>query len=170
MVKYYFYLFISSMVMSCLKDDNLGLNLTDNQSSSLKMDGVYLLEDSLGVVDLYYFYQNGTLLSRGSVIKKDLETKLNALSNPTNENYKNIKFLWGVYQIENKQIKFERWYPSDIPYKALIKEGEILNDTTFIINKAYKSNGQELKILNEMYRFRKMSIKPDSINAFTVKQ
>jgi hypothetical protein len=77
-----------------------------------------------------------------------------------------MKDCWGVFNIKDNIIKFERWYPGQGAKKAYVREGIILNDTTFHITKSYRSNGSELKDADEVYHFRKFSPKPDSTNVF----
>jgi hypothetical protein len=71
-----------------------------------------------------------------------------------------------VFIIEDNVIKFERWYPSERPYNAFVREGVILKDTTFHITKSYRSNGTEKREKDEIYHFRKFSPKPDSTNVY----
>ena len=72
-----------------------------------------------------------------------------------------------MFLIEDNNIKFDRWYPSERPYQAFVREGVILNDTTFHITKSYRSNGNtEARVRDEIYHFRKFSPKPDSTNRF----
>lgn len=100
------FLLISSCV---LMEDKLSLPQTKNESSALRLDGIYICEDSLDIVDLFYLYGDGTILSRGSVLKQDLESKLTKLETTTDDKYKSMKFLWGRYIIDGKIIKFEKW-------------------------------------------------------------
>jgi len=160
----YFYLFVVVLILGSSCADKFSLLREDNNSASLRLDGIYLSEDSLQIVDMYFFYENGIVLSRGSIQKDKLESKIHNLAISQDEKYKSMKFLWGVYHIEDDRIKFERWYPSDTPYEAYIKEGKILNDTTFQIDKSYRTNGKVRRNINEKYQFRKTSSKPDSLN------
>lgn len=82
-----------------------------------------------------------------------------------NPNYEYSK--WGLFVIDNQTIKFERYYPSDdITRWTYIREGIILNDTTFLITTSYRSDGSDFSIKNEIYHFRQFSPKPDSTNNF----
>lgn len=142
---------------------------TINDSESLRLDGIYLHEDSLGIVDLYYLYPNGTILSRGSVTKDGLEAKLAKLEASEDEKYKAMKYLWGRYIISGETITFQKWGTSDKPYRAYNREGLILNDSTFVIYQMTNSNGKELINMNETYRFRKTTSKPDPSNKWLEK-
>ena len=137
---------------------------TRNDSKSLRLDGIYLHEDSLNIVDLFFLYQDGTILSRGSIPKNRLESKLTQLEVSKDDKYKSMKFLWGRYIIDGEIIKFERLAPTDKPYRAFIKKGLILNDSTFVINQLYNAKEKGLRKINETYRLRKTNSKPDSIN------
>lgn len=149
---------------SCFLDHKISMVQTPNNSTSLRLDGIYLHEDSLDIVDLFFLYQDGTILSRGSIQKDRLASKLAQLEVSTDEKYKKMEFLWGRYIIDRDVIKFEKLALSDKPYRAFIKEGVILNDSTFVINKAYNSKGKDLRNVSEIYRFRKTKTKPDSDN------
>ena len=50
-----------------------------------------------------------------------------------------INYLGGVFIINGQSIKFEKWYPSSgggLP--AYVREGDIINDTTFVISVSYR--------------------------------
>ena len=140
------------------------MSLTNNDSASLRLDGIYLHEDSFHIVDMFFLYSDGTILSRGSIPKSRLEQKILQLESSADDKYKNVKFLWGRYIIVGEVIKFEKWAPSDKPYRAYVKEGKVLNDSTFVINTSYNAKGNNLRNVNEIYRFRKTISKPDSSN------
>ena len=59
------------------------------------------------------------------------------------------------------------WYsPSGGGTPAYVREGKILNDTTFHITTSYRSNGSERHEKDEVYHFRQFYPKPDSTNNF----
>lgn len=164
MVRLIIYISILVLLNSCILDNKLSLPQTINVSASLRLDGIYLYEDSLQIVDLFFLYPDGTILSRGSIPKDRLEQKLAQLEVSTDEKYKKMKFLWGRYIVDGEIIIYEKWAPSDKPYRAFIKEGLILNDSTFVINQSYKAKAMNTRNIKEVYRFRKTSSKPDSNN------
>jgi hypothetical protein len=140
----------------------------ENDSAALRLDGIYLHADSLGIVDMLYFYENGTVLSRGSIQSDRLESKLAQLEVSKDEKYKRMKFLWGRYMIEGDNIKIEKWAPTDKPYRVYIKEGKIMNDSTFVIQGLYNHRGKKGRVIDERYEFRVMEGKPDSVNRWVV--
>jgi len=167
MVKYLTYIWILVVITSC--DSKLSLAIMDNQSSALQLDGIYLYKDSLDIVDMYFLYEDGTILSRGSVYKDKLEDKLASLETSTDDKYKSMKFLWGRYIINGDVIMFEKWAPTDKPYEAFVKEGKILNDSTFIINKTYNASRKYYREIEQTYKFRKTKTKPDNNNKWVGK-
>lgn len=164
MVRHLLFIIVLVLFNSCVLDHKLSMVQTTNDSVSLRLDGIYLYEDSLDIVDLFFLYPDGTILSRGSIPNDRLEQKLAQLEVSTDDKYKNMKFLWGRYIIEGEVIKFEKWAPSDKPYRAFIKEGLILNDSTFVINQSYNAKAKNKRNIKEIYKFRKTSSKPDSNN------
>ena len=155
------------------KDDELHLEKVPYTGDELRIDGYYYSEfgdEDDKLRDVYFFYRNGNLLY-GSTYSSDLEDKKE--EEYTTEEWQSIvkesKQRWGVFQIEGTKILFERWYPSQPPLKAYVREGEILNDTTFKITQSYRmKDGEktERKDRDETFNFKEFSPKPDSTNKF----
>ena len=150
------------------EDDILSLPLIPYTGNQLRIDGyyywMYTAIDGDKLFRAYAFYNNGIILDLGGGYSSINE--LEEIVTKYSSNYKKNKIGWGVFVIENNIIKFERWYPSERPYRAYIREGVILNDTTFHITKSYRSNGTQQDTENEIYHFRPFSPKPDSTNDF----
>jgi hypothetical protein len=171
-------LFLSSVMPSCKKtglfqDDELYLSKQYYTGNKLRIDGYYYFNytnNSTEYVDVYFLFKNGIILSGGSGLQSELPEKEERFQNGTFDNKaKSIKFLWGVHQIEGSKIAFERWYPSEKPYRAYVSEGVVLNDTTFRITQSYrnkKGEKTEIESENEVYHFKQFSPKPDSTNTF----
>lgn len=155
------------VLLSCSKlnppDDSISLIREDYNGDKLSFNGYYYTEIETydGVIfSRYAFYRNGIIRYLGS--SNSLQ-EVNFIMIET-------KQIWGVFQIENNNLKFERWYPSSSgPLKAYVREGEIFNDTTFRITESYRNqNGQKTEIdkRDEVFHFKSFSSKPDSINSF----
>jgi hypothetical protein len=145
------------------KDDVLTLHREDYLGSALRFDGIFYTEkeNSKGpYFHRYALYRNGIIRDLGGSTTKDDPNFLHG----------NTKIEWGVFQINGANIKFERWYPgSGGPFKAYIRSGEILNDSTFLILEIYRmKDGKKTEIseINEIYHFIEFSPKPDSTNAY----
>ena len=154
-----------------LKDDELSIAKEHYISNQLRINGYYY--NNWGNPErstIYFFYQNGVLLGGDSPLTSEISVREQEFINGTYYlNSKNVKYAWGVFNIENNVIKFERWYPSDPPLKAYVRAGEILNDTTFMITESYRMyDGKKTEVhsKNEIYHFKQFSHKPDSTNNF----
>lgn len=163
-----------TLVGSCKKDvmrgdDKLSIQKMPYTGNQLRTDGYYYrsIDDYLTV---YFLYNDGTILYGSTflaneLIKHELEYKTNEWQSIV----KKSKYRWGLFEIEGNTIKFERWYPSQPPLKAYVREGVILNDTTFKINQFYRiqnGNQTDLENIDETYHFKSFSPKPDSTNSF----
>ena len=153
----------------CGDDDLFSLTSTPYSGDQLRTDGYYyqIGYDGKTIFSSYFFYKNGILISVGGA-EPSLEIMDSYIKKYylNGQKYKKDKLSWGVFFIEDDNIKFERWYPSERPYKSFVREGVILNDTTFHITKSYRSNGSEQREKDEIYHFRQFSPKPDSTNVF----
>ena len=145
------------------EDDKLSLPLRPYVGNQLQVAGYYYCEKlSQG----YAFYRNGVILELGGGYYSINELEENLIKYYNEPSLLNHKYRWGIFIIEGHNIKFERLYPGNINWAAFIREGVILNDTTFHITKSYRSNGTEHRAKDEIYRFRRFSPKPDSTNNF----
>ena len=155
-------------------DDELFIIRAENMSTHLTMNGYYYLQYPLQSggyrYDIYFFYSNGIILYGESPSDSSLpQIQTEYKSGAYYQRVKNIKYYWGVYKVEGTNIKFERWYPSERPYRAYVREGKILNDTTFQITESYRmKEGQKTEAAseNETYYFKHFLPKPDSTNTF----
>lgn len=165
-------LLIECNKLPSLKDDILSIEQTNYLGNQLRIDGFYYqsLENNTYFTG-YIFYNNGITLHIGSHPNSNLEEIENDLrSTDWFSVVREAKYMWGRFITDNTNIKFERWYPSEPPLKAYIREGTILNDTTFVITESYRmKDGNKTDITtgrNEIYHFRKFNPKPDSTNRF----
>jgi hypothetical protein len=151
-----------------LKDDELSLKKRNYQGKQLRIDGYYYgkyLNDEY--IDTYFFYSDGTLMYGGTCKASEIDGLEHAFKTQEFVNKgKDVKYYWGLFQIDDNTIQFERWYPGEPPYKSYIRSGAILNDTTFHISKSMRSDGSEEREKDELYHFKQFSPKPDSTNSF----
>jgi len=172
------FLFIcSSCTLILGEDDELTLQRKLFDSNNLRIDGYYYYEylassqaENFYRHNIYMLFENGLILNMGAPRKDEIQDFENKLTNMDFISLKkSYKHNWGVFLIDGEKIKFERWYPSDGPLEAFIREGQILNDTTFHIKKSYRmatGSKESESSKDELYRFKKFSPKPDSTNAF----
>lgn len=144
------------------KDDKLNLVQQDFNGDQLRIDGFYYTEKESydGIIySRYALYKNGIIRYLGAPL--DIDKIFNS---------GNYKTDWGIFNIENNNIQFERWYPSSGgPLETYVRAGIILNDTTFHITESYRLlNGEktQYRLKDEIYHFKQFSPKPDSTNQF----
>jgi len=135
----------------------------------LQIDGYYYKYNEYSKIDVRCFYRNGIVLNMDgsslSLEEADEYIRSKFIESSTHPNYEYSK--WGLFVVENQTIKFERYHATDdITKWTYIREGTILNDTTFRITVSYRSDGKEKHEKNETYHFRQFSPKPDSTNNF----
>lgn len=161
---------ISTTCEKMTQDDNLSLNKSVYTGNELRIDGYYYFITENNLHFTYFFYENGITIHGGGNAPNTSPIEF-IESQFKSENYlkalKDHKTAWGIFQFNGNKIEFERWYPSSGgPLPSYIRSGEILNDTTFIITKSIRPKTGEEKELNEIYRFKRFSPKPDSTNSF----
>lgn len=154
-----------------VKDDELSIQRTNYTGNQLRINGYYYQLIDGALYGVYCFYANGVIQHLGDGYKLSELAGFEQLitTKDFNDKSKAVKYFWGVFKIEGNSIQFERWYPSEPPYKAYVRSGTILNDSTFKITESYRMQGgqkTEVTSLNETYHFKKFSPKPDSTNAF----
>jgi len=176
MKRYLIIIFVFMVLVSCEKwpwqPDKLHLEKSDYNGNELRIDGYYYLRygRDLNYVSIFFLYQNGIILYGGSFLSDKLPDKEKEyLSVNWYEGIKDYTHRWGLYNIEGNRIKYERWVPMEGTDRAYTFEGEILNDTTFVITESYRikrGKEKEWEIENEVYHFKQFSPKPDSTNNF----
>lgn len=161
---------VSCEKMNTCKDKELTIKRAEYSGQELRMDGFYFGNpnvDSQGrnLYELFVFYKNGIVMLPGTVELNKMEEYIITI---TNSNQQNTKFVWGLFVINNKEISLEHWVAAQCGYPAVLRSGEILNDTTFVLRKMVRngSQGTEETVINEEFNFRQFSPKPDSTNNF----
>jgi len=153
-------------------DEELTLECKPFNNDALRLDGYYYsssqqLDENTAA---YFLYQNGMIHSFGAFpITEMKEREKLFYDSAFIEKVRKIKFFWGVFNVDEKDIIIEMWYPGNGPLLVYRELGKILNDTTFIIYETGRLDGTEKKSVNQIYRFRQFSPKPDSINNFLCK-
>jgi len=134
---------------------------TGNQ---LKTNGYYYQISNDYLVRPYFLYDNGILICIGGGEKSIEEMDEYIRKSYIRDSwYKKNKYLWGVFFIEGNSIRINR-LNQDYPHRGNVREGIILNDTTFHITKFSSSSGD--KEYDEVYYFREFYPKPDSTNKY----
>ena len=160
------------MLTSCSffkgEDKVLSLKRVVNQSSKMRLDGFYYhhLDTISTNVSIYIFYQDGRIMHPGAFKLEEFDTLDSFLLKTANAGmWRDIKWAWGLFNLENDTLKIERWYFSTGEYITGMQKGVVLNDTTFHMYTFRNSYGIEEQ-LDDTFHFYPMKVKPDSINDF----
>ncbi|MCH8546843.1 MAG: hypothetical protein LAT54_08920 [Cryomorphaceae bacterium] len=167
---------LTTMLSLCKKDqqdEELHLQQTPYIGDELRIDGFYYSSYNEGKsTRVFFLYSNGIILGGSSYKGDDWEQKLisDIVSGMYYETSLKYKSAWGLFEIKDSTIIFEKWYTaSPGPRVTIAQEGRILCDTTFHINRSFRfGNGQleRIRERDDLYHFRQFSPKPDSINPF----
>ncbi|MCC5918047.1 MAG: hypothetical protein JJU02_12060, partial [Cryomorphaceae bacterium] len=131
-------LIIATTLLSLCKkdrhDDELHLQQTPYLGDELRIDGFYFREkEHSNSTQVFFLYSNGIILGGSSFQNPNWEQNLiNAINSGSYRNTTlKYKDSWGLFEIEDSILRFEKWYPnSPGPKRAFVREGVILNDTT----------------------------------------
>ena len=168
-------LLVNIVFTSCDKlglcdDEELSLTRQGFLGNSLRTDGFYYryADTDFQDVDLYetlILYKNGILSLPGTVEFDELNSYIESLSQTDQSN---TKFVWGLFVIEDSNISINHWVAAQCGYPSVLRVGEILNDTTFILKKLTRLDSQGIKEsdIEETFHFRQLSTKLDSINNY----
>lgn len=154
-------------------NEDLTFVRTDYEGDQLKIDGYYyhwygkpFNDESL--IKILFLYRNGITLWGGTFYADKIIIQEEQFKNGNfhNKDTKNPMF-WGLFTIDSISIQYEMLEGG--PFRAMIDSGIILNDTTFVILKrksSYGTLGIEEKALQDTFRLKPFSPKPDSINIY----
>ena len=153
------------------KDDELTMARQPYNGNELRLDGYYyeINPHTNGIGEALLLYRDGTmLLCGGSGENSDPFGYMdNLLASPDFiEHAKQHAFYWGVFQINDRAIRYERWYQGDGGLPVGRSEGNITNDPPFVINKITMLNTGNETAENIVFHFRHYTPKPDSTNQF----
>jgi len=163
-------IFISSCIIYAtgVFDEKLFLKRQNYIGNELRLDGYYYLLIGNEIFGSMIFYRNGVVLfGKGSAPNYEpfsfMENQFNRYQ--TDLRYQEDKTNWGIFIIKNNLIKIENWGTSSGgPLKSYLKDGKILNDTTFVL---YNNSIEgEIDTVGTIYHFKQYSPKPDSTNRF----
>ena len=165
-----------SCILVTGEDQKLTMSKEINDSQKLRLDGYYFRPNcdenkKNCVYDIFFLFRNGVIFTPGvvSLSEKDFKNIGSKLTNEFFETNADLKFRWGLYEIDGESIVYEKWYAGSGKNYVYLKTGRILNDTTFEISNFKSShkldNGFD-KQIKETYHFVEFANKPDSTTAF----
>jgi len=155
--------------MDSCKDKELILKRVEYTGNELRTNGFYYGNpntdfQSVKRYELFVFYKNGIMMLPGNIEFEKMEEYITSI---TKSNQEDTKFVWGLFSVDNN-INIEHWVSAQCGYPAVLRTGDILNDTTFVLNKMVRrdSQGTTEKDITQTFNFRQFDTKPDSTNNF----
>lgn len=162
------------IVIACspVRKEPLKMERMNYYGNEFNINGFYHWVDTIDLLSpyvhcMYVFYQNGVFFSDciySNTSGKDIvfeflknEGLIDGSSfgvlRPPNA-YK-LSFLWGIYQVKNDNIYFEKWVstPGWSPYKTIDGEFKILAKDIILVDR-------------DTFQFVPLSPKPDSVSCF----
>ncbi len=153
------------------KNEELTFIKTDYLGDQLRFDGYYYCKHEgkeITRLQILFFYQDGVLLYGGFPLSDELSDRENEFKNGQYYKYaKKHQSDWGLFTIDSTTIQYEMLHGG--PFRAMIDSGKIINDTTFVILKrksSYGTYGIKEKALQDTFRLKPFSPKPDSTNIY----
>jgi hypothetical protein len=153
------------------KDAGLGLKKVENKSKLMKLNGYFYTTDvatnSVENKEVFFLFRNGVFFSPGWFSDEQLrEIDILLMKEPTRTHYRDIKWMWGLYQIEDSRIVIEKWNPASGGYSTIKMFGKIVNDSTIIMTRFLPLEATDTIETKLYYHFRSVRQKPDSTNNF----
>jgi len=167
------YLLITIMLLgSCgNKLHDLIMVRTPYLGNELRIDGYYytypIYENDINIA---VFYRNGVCMhiqarSTSQDIFDFVENDI-LLNDAFISRLKDLPACIGIFQINMESIEFEIWDRDYHDTYSVRYFGEILNDTTFLVTKRVDKGTKKSYSINDTYRFKQFSPKPDSTNVY----
>ena len=155
----------------CEYDDVFQLTQQPIESSDLKINGFYYSIGNEGnIASSFVFYQNGVFLYGGGSDPNSFYDPIVQLE----MQFSDTEFLdyiydhkpaWGYFVVNDSVIMIEKFYCSDGHCKAFLRQGAVLNDSTFHITEYLRSGTENIVSIDELYQFHAFQPKPDSLNS-----
>ena len=150
------------------KDEPLTMQRVDFEGNELRTDGFYYGypdTDSQGVLSyrLLVFYRNGVVLVPGRTDSTNMEEYIIGLMKI---DLKEEKTSWGAFEVENHKIQIEYLPGGFCGSPIALQTYTILNDSTLVLTNIMTKDGGRIENekKNEVFHFRPLSVKPDSVN------
>ena len=146
---------------NCSHIGKLSIPYESYKGNNLKFNGFYCnVNNKNDLKVIYYFFENGLIYGESTT---DYKKAFQYTPEHFNNCYR-LPYCWSVYNVEeNNKLIIEGWI-SNIYYSTHKFTGEIINDTTIILNHLSKSVGRDT-----FYYFTS-ECKPDSSKiSFSIK-
>lgn len=157
------FFFLFSGCKEGFEDDRFTIDKNPFNGIELRIDGYYYTGNGDNTTVIVLF-QNGVILYAGSGRNLDGFEEL-FRGNDFVSGLKDNPFSWGLYEIKNDTISFEKYASYGSPKLYVYKTSALIEkDTTFHVFLRSRSDGTEKEKLDYSYYFKQFSPKPDSTN------
>jgi len=155
-----------------VKDKEFSLKTIPYTENELRIDGYYHKKYNDKYSNVLVFYANGVRFG-GSGVTTTNEIEDELRDPDYTKKLSNRLTCWGPYEINNNVLRFEYYDIFGNFWRTCIAHCEILNDTTFIVEKiTFSKTGKEVNVEREgsssgmlgEFHFKQFSPKPDSTN------
>jgi len=161
-------IFFLSVIDSCSRISREAFTIERDTlgTKSFSTQGLYYYKNiETDQVKYIIFYQDGIVYGPFTS-NRNINEIIKNINNPLYSG-KDLVYSWGIYNVKNSILTIETWTSSDGgPYPTVIREAEIINDTTFVVTKSMYSDGYKKEKHSEIYHFKYLSTKPDSTNPY----
>jgi len=148
--------------------EDLTLAVEPYDGTELRMNGYYYYMQNNRIMDTYIFYKNGILIHGNYSENNDGNSicYMDSLFLSPRFLEGMNKYNYGAFHITKDSIVIEKWMVLSGPHYVLLVSGNILNDTTFVINRNENSYTGNVFQMEKLFHFHAFSPKPDSTNVF----
>ena len=147
-------------------DDKCTLEQRYFKGENLRIDGFYYRDVSEDDerTQIFILYRNGVVMAPGGAKLSEAENRIKKLID--NNPRRDVIDIWGLFEVEDSSISLEYYLPSMYGHHTYLMQGTILNDTTFHMTEGKHSDKSNYETIDDLYRFHKTDLKPDSTNNF----
>lgn len=150
------------------KDEPLTMQRVNFEGNELRTDGFYYGDLFIGSQSttrckIILLYKNGVALLPGTTDFANMENYIEVIRN---SNQKNTKIIWGTFSVKDDKLQIENLPGGLCGSPVALRTYTILNDSTLVLTDIRIKDGSTIEDYkkNEVYHFRKLSVKPDSVN------
>ena len=168
-------IFLIINLTSCLITEKLKTQRIDFITGAFETDGYYYTKPNKNnsySSRCYIFYRNGVFFGGFGVGKSKTDIEEFLLNKERVNQSRNLTYSWGVFQVHNDTIEFEKWRSSDAfgGYPTFTFHGKVINKKKLLIHYPGSIVSQTEKartvLKPDTLYYQYFNAKPDSTNNF----
>lgn len=164
----YFFVFFFLIVSCSVRRQLPTLQLKENDSERLLLNGYYYTKLDSIFFDVILLYKNGIVYQGGNPRIKHGFKNIDETFSKSNVDDKETGYIWGLYIVDGNNITIERYLTPIYAekYQTYVDSGHIVNERQFIITSRKYIKTGKLIARRDTFNFRPLSTKRDSTNNF----